>query len=251
MSNILRVAVMSIVCVFAFSLTSYATRLDDIEASLGTSEDVSDIMKCESELARMAEASSGPAKAVVLCQLARARYLLGESVSFGDDERIKFLDGALKAADSAATINPKDTKPLYWRSMALLMKADVDEGISSLSMVKDALEGFKLVQDSDPGYDNAGAYRTHAKVLIEIPSWTFMNDTDEAIVMLEKAVKLAPDSLLNRLYLAQAYNKDGRRGDAYAQVKYILAAPKDTVRPKEDGEIRKEAWALAAELGKN
>jgi tetratricopeptide (TPR) repeat protein len=249
MTITLRAAVLTIAILVSFALTSEASRLDEISAGLDVSEDTGEYLKYETELAKMSDAASGLDKAAVLCQLARVRFLLGESESFGDKERLKFLDDAIQAADKAMSINPTDNRPLYWKSMSLLMKADVDNGFSSLGMVKDALEGFKVVQETDPSYDDAGAYRSHAKVLIDIPSWTFMADTAAAIKMLKKAVKLAPGSLLNRLYLAQAYNKDGRRGEAYAEVKYILAAPENKQRPKEDKVIREGAWSLSAELG--
>jgi len=246
--NLFRAAVFVLAGIFLIAGGAWASALEDITAALDASEDIVEIKSYEAELVKLTEVSTGAEKVPVLVQLARARYLLGESESLGDGERIGYLDGAISAADKAMALDPDDGWGLYWKSMALLMKADVDGGISSLGMVKDALKGFETVQKSEPAYDDAGAYRSHAKVLIEIPSWTFMSDSEAAVRMLEKAVEIAPGSILNRLYLAQAYVEEDRRDDARAELEYLLKSPGNTRRPIEDAEIREEARSLLGEL---
>lgn len=175
-----------------------------------------------------------------LAQLARAYYLLGEAEQ---DKKKKpaYLDKSVNAADRALKAAPGDYIATYWRSMSLLQKADLKGGFSALGYVKDALKGLEAVSQKDPSYDFAGAFRSRGKVLIEAPGWAFIGDKKKGLELLQKAKKIAPNLLVNRLYLAQAYKANGMPGEAMTELVYINGAP---ARTNDDLKTKEEAKKL-------
>jgi len=175
-----------------------------------------------------------------LAQLARAYYLQGEAEK-NKIKKFAYLDKSVDAADRALKAAPGDNIALYWRSMSLLQKADISSGFTALGFVKEALKGLETVGDKAPAYDFAGAFRSRGKVLIEAPGWSFIGDKKKGLELLQKAKKLAPNLLVNRLYLAQAYKANGMLGEAVTELEYIIAAP---ARTKDDLKTKEEARRL-------
>jgi len=188
---------------------------------------------------------AGDAKAAT--QLARAHYLLGESEK-DKKKRLPDLDKAIAASYRALASEPGNAYALYWKSMAQLQKADVVGGLKALKLVKEALRGLEAVAVKDPLYDNAGAYRSRGRVLMEAPSWAFLGDKKEGVRLLEKAKATAPDCLLNRLYLAEAYRDTGRKAEAKAEAEFILAAPVRARVNIDDVEMKDSARKLLADM---
>lgn len=183
---------------------------------------------------------------VTLTQLGREYYLRGEAEK--DKARKKdWLDKALGETGRALKADPGNTKALYWRSMSLLQMADVTGGLSALKMVKEALRGLQTVSEKEPAYDSAGAYRSWGKVLIDAPGWTFIGDRKKGLELLKKAKDIAPGSLVNRLYLAQACIKNGKPDEARGEINHILSAPPGN-NPQDDNEVRAEAGKLLKDL---
>jgi tetratricopeptide (TPR) repeat protein len=182
-----------------------------------------------------------------LTELSRAYYLLGEAEK---DKRKKeaWLDRSVMTADRAIKAAPPGHRALYWRSMSLLLKADISGPVKALGYVKEALKGLEAVSEADPSYDSAGAYRSRGKVLIDAPSWSFIGDRKMGLKLLLKATAIAPGNLVNRLYLAQAYLKNGDRTRAGEELTYIKSAPVDP-EDRDDIEARQEAKKLASDSG--
>ncbi|HLB24935.1 MAG TPA: hypothetical protein VJM83_01270 [Nitrospirota bacterium] len=185
----------------------------------------------------------GSASVPALVELSRGHYLAAEAEK---DKGIKLarLEKSISAADRALKKDPDAPRPLYWRSMALLLKAELTGGLKALGMVKDALRGLEKVSRAEPLYDDAGALRGRGKVLIDAPRWAFIGDRKEGLKLLEKAKSLAPDNLTNRLYLAQAYMKNGMRGAALREAQSIISAPVDEMRAEDDALAKREAHKI-------
>ena len=178
--------------------------------------------------------------------LAQAYYLQGEAEP-DHARRVAYLDKAIAAADHVLGAEPGAAHALYWRSMSYLLKAEVVGGLKALRLVKQALRDLEFVASKDPAYDSAGAYRSRGKVLIDAPSWAFIGDKKKGLELLVKAKGIAPTCLINRLYLAQAYVKNGRPGEARAELDYIRA---DRSNTKDDLKIKDDAGRLRDELDK-
>ncbi|MBI5694471.1 MAG: hypothetical protein HZC51_01870 [Nitrospirae bacterium] len=219
----------------------------EVTAALDRARGASDVAAQVAAIESLASGCKPADYPMAETQLARAYYLTGEPEVDGA-RKAGYMDKAIAAADRALKADPANAYALYWRSMAKLQKADVVGGLSALSLVKDALKGLEKVSYADPEYDDAGACRSWGKVLIEAPSWAFIGDRKKGLSLLLKAKDISPRSLINRLYLAQAYEKNGKDKDALAELAYIAAAPVDPAHPKDDADIKDEAAALAREL---
>ncbi len=182
-----------------------------------------------------------------LTQLARAYYLMGESEK-AKGPKLKYLDHAIAASDRALRASPGAPHALYWRSMALVLEAGVVNTLRALGMVREALRGLEKVSSVDPAYDSAGAYRSRGKVLIEAPAWAFIGDRKKGLALLIKARAIAPGCLVGRLYLAQAYLKNGMKAEARGEIGYILAAPVEK-GSRDDLEVKDDARRLLTEMG--
>ncbi len=187
---------------------------------------------------------SAPSRGVYQ-QLGRALYLLGEGEK-NYKRKLDYLGRSLSASKTALRENPSDTVALYWKAMALLQEADVVGGLHALSDVREALRDLKSVSELAPKYDDAGAYRSRGKVLIEAPAWSLIGDKKEGLKLLVKAVNIAPANLVNRLYLAQAYLKNDMKADAAAELEYVINAPAKN-GDKDDAETRAKALKLLKE----
>jgi len=186
--------------------------------------------------------------AAAYSELARAYYLQGEAETL-DDRRLELLGKALTASEKALAADPRCPYAIYWRSMARLQKADMVGGLSALRMVKRALRDFESIETVIPAYDGAGAYRSHGKVLMEAPAWAFIGDKIRGLELLEKAREISPATLINRLYLAQAYIEAGRRVDALRELRYIEKAPAGSLRPMDDLKVKQDASRILDEIG--
>lgn len=244
------ISVIAVVLLAVHAAVAYGAGLPELTAALDRAQKPAEYARLAAELAVKASSAEaeGGVDAGVLTQLGRAYYLLGEAET-GKPKRLAYFNQSVDATDRALKARPGDTHALYWRSMAYLQKADIVGGMTALGLVKRALKAFDEVAAKDPSYDRAGALRSHGKVLMEAPTWAFIGDKKRGVDLLEKAKCVDPDSLLNRLYLAEAYYATGRKPEAVAELKYIAGAPLDAVRPVDDVNVKKDAARLLKELG--
>lgn len=183
-------------------------------------------------------------RAEVLVLLAQA--CVGSGQAMADRRRaLGEFDRALRFSERAMGLDPRDPAPHYWRGLALLWKAGILRNAVSLRLVRAALAEMEYVAARDDGYDEAGAYRVIGKVYLESPPGLF-GLPGEAVEYLERARDRAPDSLANRLYLAQAYLADGRRSDALGELAWILGAEPRPQSPQTDLTRQRTARLLLA-----
>ncbi len=200
---------------------SFASQIDVITAALDKAQTRDDIVRQVAKLDTLAR--TAPSQGVYQ-QLGRALYLLGEGEK-ENKQKLDYLGRSLAASKEALKENPSDAVSLYWKAMALLQEADAVGSLRALSDVNEALGDLKTVSAKAPQYDSAGAYRSWGKVLIEAPGWSLIGDKKKGLALLLKAKGIAPSNLVNSLYLAQAYLKNDMKGNARAQLQYVLSAP--------------------------
>lgn len=103
----------------------------------------------------------------------------------------------------------------------------------------------------DEDYERAGPHRVLGRLHTlapHIPFFTGWIDRDRAVSELERAVALAPEEPLNRLYLADALleYQPKRRSDALGQLRALLDLPPDPDRPVELADAKRQARELLA-----
>jgi len=131
---------------------------------------------------------------------------------------------------------PNMTEAHYWHGLYLLRKAQKKGIFGGYSITKKAIEEIEEVREALPSYDHGGASRVLAILYFTAPGWTPFGDIDRAVCLGEEAARLAPDYLLNRMYLARAYEKRGNKASAVAQYRKILSACSDA--PDRHGDTR-------------
>lgn len=216
-----------------------------LTARLDDASGAADINKAATALEALTSGAQAPPGS--LTQLGRAYYLMGESEK-DKARRLSCFDRSLGASESALKANPADLHALYWRSIARLQKADLVGGLTALKLVKGALRDLDTVSAKDPLYDGAGADRLRGKVLMDAPSWAFIGDKNKGVILLECAAKRAPNLLINRFYLADAYACVGRDKEAVSEISFIMAAPVDKKKPADDLEVKGDAGKLLKKL---
>jgi tetratricopeptide (TPR) repeat protein len=155
-----------------------------------------------------------PEKSEALWKLLRAYYFLGQ---FGtDDEDLKqdIYDEGIDIGESYIPDFPQSVEAHMWLGINWARWAEVS-GILSAAMkgvagkVKDYAE--KTIE-LDDAYLDAGGYRLLGMLYLSVPViplvLTWPSD-EEGLAYLEKAYKIAPKNLYNKMYLAMAlYSND-------------------------------------------
>jgi tetratricopeptide (TPR) repeat protein len=144
---------------------------------------------------------------------------------------------SLKAAELEGNL----TDARYWYGLAQLKRAQKEGGISAYFATRRGIAAQQEVLDKNPGYDHAGAARVLTLLYTVAPGWSPFGDLDKAIDYGRQAIRLAPHYPLNRLYLARAYEKAGKRQAAAKQYREILA--------QEGVKFKQEARNRLRELG--
>ena len=132
----------------------------------------------------------------------------------------------------------------------LLKKAQKQGGIGAYATVKQGIAELEKVRTSMPTYDHAGASRVLGLMYMTAPGYTPFGNVKKSLEMMQEATRLAPDFLLNRLYLANAYKKQGDKNAAIREYREVLASAANT--PGEESQkLSDEARKQLKELGQN
>jgi|UniRef100_A0A7V6DPW3 hypothetical protein len=151
-------------------------------------------------------------------------------------------------AEQALALDPSRTEAHYWHALFLLRKAHRQGGFGAFFTVRKAIAELEQVRRTMPTYDHAGASRVLGLLYYLAPGWTPFGSITKSIAMEEEATRLAPDYSLNRLYLANAYKKQGDKHAAIREYQAILtaAAGRSSQGPED---ISEQARANLRELG--
>jgi tetratricopeptide (TPR) repeat protein len=101
--------------------------------------------------------------------------------------------------------------------------------------VKEGIRELEKVRKSMPGYDHAGASRVLSLLYCLAPGWSPFGNLDKSIELGKEATRLAPNYGLNRLYLAEAYQKRGDKQAAIREYRAILTASAKMPGKQTDG----------------
>jgi tetratricopeptide (TPR) repeat protein len=145
-----------------------------------------------------------------------------------------------KYAREAMALEPNRPEANYWYGLFLLKKAQKQGGIGAYSIVKKGIAELEKVRCAMPTYDHAGAARVLGLMYLTAPGWTPFGNVKKAVELESEATRQAPDYILNRLYLANALNKQGDKNSAIKEYREVLTAAE-----KEPGQDAKKIAAEA------
>jgi tetratricopeptide (TPR) repeat protein len=151
-------------------------------------------------------------------------------------------------AQQVLAIDPSRAEAHYWHGLFLLRKAQKHGGVGAFFTVRKGIAELEQVRRTMPAYDHAGASRVLGLLYYLAPGWTPFGSLTKCITMEEEATRLAPGFSLNRLYLANAYKKQGDKEAAIREYRAILTGSGD-MPARGASDISEQARANLRELG--
>ncbi len=118
---------------------------------------------------------------------------------------------------------PETRKARYWYGLSQLKRAQKKGGIRAYFSARKGIGELEEVHRQLPAFDRAGAARVLTLLYTVAPGWSPFGDLAKAIEYGHEAVRYAPEYGLNRLYLAQAYEKAGQRAEALDLYRVLAA----------------------------
>lgn len=215
-------------------------------------------------------------------KLLRALYFQGEHVARGADARREVFDRGRRAAEAAldrlaARVGGREALEELAPAERAARLARVPEAASihlwaaiHWGLWGDASGRFAAARQGvagkirdyaetalalDETLEDAGPHRVLGRLHTlapRIPFFTGWIDRDRAVAELERAVALAPEMPLNRLYLAEALlehapeGRNGRRAEAVGHLRALLRRPPDPEFAVEEAAARRQAREILA-----
>lgn len=151
----------------------------------------------------------------------------------------------------AVAQNPGGVEGNFWTSVCI---GQYSLAIGILRALANGLESeFNKYLDKsiqiNKAYAGAGPLRTKGNYWQSLP-WP-KRDLDKALSTLQEAVKIAPEGMRSRLYLAETYEKRGEKNAAIAECDKIIKARSDKVEVGDYPRILARATALKQRLVNN
>jgi tetratricopeptide (TPR) repeat protein len=226
------------------------TKMDAIlqEAYAAIGQDNPDPTKLRQAIALLeANKAAYPQEIRFPLYLAEAYYRLADpsadvNLEYGNYEKT----GAY--AEQVLALDPSRAEAHYWHGLYMLRKAQKQGGIGAFFTVRKGIAELEQVRRTMPAYDHAGASRVLGLLYYLAPGWTPFGSLTKSIAMEEEATRLAPDFSLNRLYLGNAYKKQGDKEAAIREYQTILTASAD-MSAQGANNISEQARANLRELG--
>jgi tetratricopeptide (TPR) repeat protein len=178
-------------------------------------------------------------------KLARACYWLGNHAT-GNEVRAQYERG-MAAARAAIAAQPRRPDGHFWlaANMAGLAESQgLRAGLRYRSAIKESLERVLAI---DPAYQQGSADRALGRWYYEVPR-LFGGSKKESEAHLRKALTYNPQSTVSHYFLAETLIADGRRDEARAELRAVLAAPLDPEWAPEDREWKQKARQKAQHI---
>lgn len=183
----------------------------------------------------------------LLWRQARHQWWLAD----GETDRGKMEQAARKGWDygkKAVKLSPRSVEGNFWTSVCI---GQYSLAIGVLRALKDGLEGeFNQYLDTsikiDKAFAGAGPLRTKGNYWKSLP-WPFQR-LDKAESTLKEALKISPEGMRTRLYLAETYAEKKDKRAAIAECDKIIKARSDEVEVGDYPRILARATALKQHL---
>jgi len=141
----------------------------------------------------------------------------------------KFARKAYQYASRTVQLAPSRPEGYYFQSASAGIRASMTRS-PNLDIQKQVAEPALKLQQINDKYARGGAMRILGAMYASAPAWPVgVGDLDEAIEILEEAIKRFPSEPLNHFFLGEAYLKVGRTRDGIRELHAVLAAPQEGV----------------------
>jgi tetratricopeptide (TPR) repeat protein len=192
--------------------------------------------------------SSGSApRPLILAQLSRTCFIMGDLAP--KKFRMGYYRKGQAYAETLITEAPQRVEGHYWLAMNFCGQADAGGKLMGLRLLRRILEELQRAVALDEAYDQAGAHRVLGRIYYEAPRRPLsVGDLQKSLHHLQAAVRLAPTTSANHLYLAQTLYRLHDTRLARQELEQVLKSTQYAVKPQDLEEDRWEARRLLAEM---
>ena len=191
--------------------------------------------------------TGGAPRASLLAHLGRTCFVLGQLAP--NQQSMGYYLKGQSYAETLIREEPNRVEGHYWLAMSLCGQADVGGKLLGRKLLPIILEELKRAVALDETYDQAGAHRVLGRIYYEAPGWPLsVGDMEKSRQHLQAAVRLAPATSTNHLYLAQTLLRLNEAGLARQELEQVVKSSRGAVKPQDLEEDRQEARRLLAEM---
>jgi hypothetical protein len=191
--------------------------------------------------------TAGTPRATLLGRLSQTGFVLGQMAS--KPQNMDYYRQGQSYAETLVREEPNRVEGHYWLAMNLCGQADAGGKLLGRKLLPRILEELKRSVALDEAYDQAGAHRVLGRIYYEAPGWPLsVGDLPKSLHHLQAAVRLAPATSTNHLYLAQTLLRLQDNPAATQELEQVLKSSRGAVKPQDREEDRQEARRLLAEI---
>jgi len=206
------------------------------------------IDEIRSQLER-AEASA-PGDYGVLWRLAQLYFWLSDDPSLDNDHKSRLGKKSWDYGDHAVAVNPNRVEGWYFAALGM---GNYSLGIGVLKALGQGIEGkFKerlaKAESIDPGYFSGGIFTAWGRFYYKLP-WP-KYDPRKSEQMLQRALRVNPDNVRSRVFLAELYEREGHPKEARKLLEEALDRKPGSYDPPEERRSQDLARELLARMKK-
>ena len=191
--------------------------------------------------------TAGAPRALVLAHLGHTCFVLGQLAP--EAQGMGFYQKGQSYAETLIREEPNRVEGHYWLALNLCGQADVGGKLLGHRLLPRILEELQRAVALDAAYDQAGAHRVLGRIYYEAPGWPLsVGDLQKSLQHLKAAVRLAPATSTNHLYLAETLIRLKDNPAAEPELQQVLKSTRGAVRPQDLEEDRREARRLLGEI---
>ncbi|MBW1917574.1 MAG: hypothetical protein JRI57_06075 [Deltaproteobacteria bacterium] len=189
----------------------------------------------------------GKERVGLLTRLAQVCFILGDLAE--EDQRHQFYKQGRRYAESLLQDRPHAVEGHYWLAMHLCGLADVGSVLQGRRLLPRILQELHRALALDETYDQAGAHRVLGRIYYEAPGWPFsVGNLDKSLHHLSAAVRLAPETSTNHLYLGETLLRLDKPDQARREFEAVLKSTRHAIQPHGLEDDRHKAQRYLDEL---
>jgi tetratricopeptide (TPR) repeat protein len=197
---------------------------------------------------RLLQAAPAPLDYEILWRLGRALFFLGQESADGDEARAAHRR-ALPFCHEAAALEPERVEGHFWLGVNRALLAQLSTLFRAPLLALQASRSLRRAAQIDAAYHGAGPLRVLARLEAHLP-FILGGGTTRARAHFEKALSLAPQNTVTRIYFAELLIKTGETHRAQKELHAILATPPDPAWAFEIARDKRLAHDMLKESGK-
>ena len=156
-------------------------------------------------------------------RLGRAFFFLGQEEP--ETKRELHAQG-VDAGKRAVRVRPEKVEGHFWLGVNLALLAQIESPFKAIAHALQAKRALKQAVVIDPAYHAAGPLRALARLQHKLPR-LLGGGPAQARENYERAIKLAPNNTVTRIYFAELFFEIGETNRARAELEAVLDAPFD------------------------